>query len=173
MNNVIRELVATLWDTYGVRTIYGIERGYWGFHVPDVVGPDAGGKGSNLSCPKTGPVLLTPSTVADIHHYGGTMLGSDRGGDDADLAVRFLRHYGVSHLYVIGGDGTHRGADQIFRKTQEAGVPIVVCGLPKTIDNDVGIIDRRCAAAACLAACLLAGLRGLRGLGGNTLLRRQ
>lgn len=134
LNNVIRELTNTLWNTYGCRTIHGVRRGYWGFHDPAIVGPEESLK--NASCPKEGPMMLTPDVVEDIHHYGGTMLGSDRGGDSAELAVKFLQHYRINQLYVLGGDGTARGADQIFRLTQAMKLPVVVSHVSKTIDND-------------------------------------
>jgi 6-phosphofructokinase 1 len=56
--------------------------------------------------------------------------------------MKFLRHYGINQLYIIGGDGTHRGAQAIYKRCVEERLPVVVAGLPKTIDNDVDIIDR-------------------------------
>lgn len=137
LNNVIRELVETLVTAYGVTTIYGVQHGYWGFHTPDA---DPGNASPN--CPKREPPLLTLDSVASIHNYGGTVLGSDRGGDAPDVALRFMRNRGVNQLYVIGGDGSHRGAHGIFRRAQELGMPVSIAAIPKTIDNDVDIIDR-------------------------------
>ena len=48
-----------------------------------------------------------------IHHDGGTILGSSRGGFDIDRIIFFLTENNVSQLYIIGGDGTHRGANTI------------------------------------------------------------
>jgi 6-phosphofructokinase 1 len=56
------------------------------------------------------PVELTPELVANIHHEGGTVLGSSRGGFDLDKILAFLKNKKISCLFVIGGDGTHRGA---------------------------------------------------------------
>jgi 6-phosphofructokinase 1 len=36
-------------------------------------------------------------------------LGSSRGGFDADKIISALVEKGINHVYVIGGDGTHRG----------------------------------------------------------------
>ena len=44
----------------------------------------------------------------------------------------------VNQLYVIGGDGTHRGAYKLAELCWEKGVDVSVAGLPKTIDNDIG-----------------------------------
>ena len=64
------------------------------------------------------------------------------GGHDVDIILRFCQNRGVNQLYIIGGDGTHRGADAIFRAAAARRLPIAVCAIPKTIDNDVDIIDR-------------------------------
>lgn len=45
-------------------------------------------------------------------------------------------------LYIIGGDGTMRGVVKIFEEIQTRKLKIGVCGIPKTVDNDIGIIDR-------------------------------
>lgn len=83
---------------YGIGgKIFGIQGGYNGFHDFE----------------HYRPVELTPELVANIHHEGGTVLGSSRGGFDIDKILDFLKSNKVSCLFVIGGDGTHRGA---FRK---------------------------------------------------------
>lgn len=137
LNNVIRALVETLTLAYGVRSIYGVQYGYWGFHTPDA---DPGATSPN--CPKREPPMLTLESVAAIHNYGGTVLGSDRGGDAPDVALKFMANRGITQLYVIGGDGSHRGAHAIYKRAQELQLPISIAAIPKTIDNDVDIIDK-------------------------------
>jgi 6-phosphofructokinase len=140
MNNVIRELVLTLHNSYGVASVLGVQHGYWGFHTPDA-DPEAHARGNPLA-PTDEPLLLTPELVADIHHTGGTRIGSDRGGHDVDVILRFCANRGVSQLYIIGGDGTHRGAHAVALRAAERGLVLAVAAIPKTIDNDVDIIDR-------------------------------
>lgn len=125
LNNVIRELVNSLYHLYKVQTCYGIRGGYNGFH-------DEHRK----------PILLTPEMVDQIHHEGGTILGSSRGGFDIDKIIHFLDEKDICQLYVIGGDGTHRGANIIGEECLKRGLNVSVCGIPKTIDNDVDLIDR-------------------------------
>jgi 6-phosphofructokinase 1 len=48
----------------------------------------------------------------------------------------------INQLYIIGGDGTHRGAYAIHQACMEKNLNIAVAGIPKTIDNDVDLIDR-------------------------------
>lgn len=79
--------------------------------------------------------------VEDIHHSGGTCLGSSRGGFDLDKIINFLQEKKISQLYVIGGDGTHRGAFAIHEGCMKRGLNVSVAGIPKTIDNDVDYID--------------------------------
>lgn len=126
LNNVIREITNTLHTLYGIGgKVYGIQGGYRGFAL------DSG----------LPPIELTPSLVEDIHHSGGTCLGSSRGGFDLDTILSFLREKNVKQLYVIGGDGTHRGAFCIHEGCMERGMNVAVAGIPKTIDNDVDYID--------------------------------
>jgi 6-phosphofructokinase 1 len=43
---------------------------------------------------------------------------------------------------VIGGDGTHRGIAVLSEKIKEKKLEISLVGVPKTIDNDIPIIDK-------------------------------
>jgi 6-phosphofructokinase 1 len=99
--------------------------GYGGFYDPD-----------------TPPIELTPETVRHIHHQGGTVLGSSRGGFDIDKIIAFIKKKNIRQMYVIGGDGTHRGCYKIHETCMELGLHVAVAGIPKTIDNDVDYIDR-------------------------------
>ena len=125
LNNVIRELTKTLVQIYGIGgNVYGIQGGYRGFYDKN---------------PHLQPLILTPSVVENIHHEGGTVLGSSRGGFDLDKIIDFLATKKVSQLYVIGGDGTHRGAFTIHEGCMARGLNIAVAGIPKTIDKYVSI----------------------------------
>jgi 6-phosphofructokinase 1 len=88
------------------------------------------------------PVPLTPEVVAHIHHDGGTMLGSSRGEQDIGEVVDNLEANGIGILFVIGGDGTLRGALRLAAEVERRGLKISVVGIPKTIDNDIPFIDR-------------------------------
>jgi 6-phosphofructokinase 1 len=127
LNDVIRSIVMTLWNQYGVRRISGIRYGYRGLL------PDAPWE----------PMPLEPSVVARIHRQGGTILGAARGGgkNTADL-VDTLQRLGVDMLFTIGGDGTQKGAAKIAAEINERGLPIAVVGVPKTIDNDLSFVEK-------------------------------
>jgi len=123
LNSVIREIVMTL-TRYGVTRIHGCRGGYRGMVQP------------------SSWMQLTPGVVQDIHNKGGTILVSDRGNPPhADIA-KTLQEQGVSQCFIIGGDGTHRGAMEMFKCTQQIGHECAVVGIPKTIDNDIPILDR-------------------------------
>jgi 6-phosphofructokinase 1 len=103
LNNVIREITRSLYFLYGIEgKVYGIVGGYKGFYDP-----------------ATPPIVLTPESVEDIHHEGGTILSSSRGGFDMDKIVEFIKSKNIRQLYVIGGDGTHRGAFKIHETCME------------------------------------------------------
>ena len=60
------------------------------------------------------PPTHPPTHLPDqIHHEGGTILGSSRGGFDIDKIIGFLEEKRICQLFIIGGDGTHRGANTI------------------------------------------------------------
>ena len=96
LNNVIRGLVLELADNYGVADVVGFRDGFRGLVGPDVT-----------------PVRLSREVVADIHNRGGTILGTSRGDQDPALMVETLVRLGISVLFVIGGDGSLRGAAKI------------------------------------------------------------
>eukprot|EP01048_Picozoa_sp_COSAG05_P004501 COSAG05_NODE_245_length_12989_cov_32.994725_2_plen_341_part_00 len=125
LNDVVRALTETLRKLYQVNSVLGVRNGYLGFH------PGA-----------EPPMELTPAVVSDIHHHGGTVLGAARGGFDADIIRSSLKEWGVSMLFIIGGDGTHRGAHKLQLALDAAGETVSIIGVPKTIDNDIGLIDR-------------------------------
>lgn len=126
LNNVIRELTHTLYSAYGVNQVWGIRGGFRGF----------------LGLKDFEPIILTNELVEDVHHEGGTVLRSGRGGFDCEKIVQFLLERDISQLYVIGGDGTHRAAFKIHQECMEQELNVSVIGIPKTIDNDVDYIDR-------------------------------
>lgn len=125
LNVVIRELVMTLHYNYEVEEIYGIKWGY---------------KGTYTDTDKNW-LRLTPKIVKFIHKAGGTMLGSSRGGFDADKILDSFVAKGINQVYLIGGDGTHRGINALIERAKERNVVISFAGIPKTIDNDIPLID--------------------------------
>jgi 6-phosphofructokinase 1 len=70
------------------------------------------------------------------------VLGTSRGGQDAGQMVDTLVAMGIRALFVIGGDGTLRGAMKIVAEIERRKLSIAVVGIPKTIDNDIHFIDR-------------------------------
>jgi 6-phosphofructokinase 1 len=124
LNNVIRGLVLELADNYGVTDVLGFRDGFRG-----LVG-------------EAEPVRLGREVVAGIHNRGGTILGTSRGGQDPAAMVETLERLGVSLLFVIGGDGTLRGAAKIADEAGRRGLALSVIGVPKTIDNDIPFLDQ-------------------------------
>ncbi|MCW2602603.1 MAG: diphosphate--fructose-6-phosphate 1-phosphotransferase [Pseudonocardiales bacterium] len=126
LNDVIRALVQELWQHYGVREILGFRNGYQGL----------------VERLATEPMVLTPDVVKPINEYGGTILGASRGAQDPDEMVDYLSSLGVNMLFVVGGDGSMRGAQKISDAAKARGIELSVVGVPKTIDNDLPFIDQ-------------------------------
>lgn len=126
LNDVIRAVVRTLWESYGVHKITGITYGYNGFL----------GKYKDTYMP------LDRSIVENLHLSGGSFLGASRGGGDIEKIVDEIQKLGINMIYIVGGDGTQKGASLITKESKKRNYDLAVIGIPKTIDNDLCFIDR-------------------------------
>ncbi|MGI6701727.1 MAG: 6-phosphofructokinase [Christensenellales bacterium] len=120
MNACIRALVR--YASYYDIEVYGIERGYVGLITNQMK-------------------ILTKRSVSDIIQRGGTILKTARcpefneyKGIKEGACNLSLRN--IEGLVVIGGDGSFRGAKDLYEKF---GVKVV--GIPGTIDNDLNYTD--------------------------------
>ena len=82
---------------------------------------------------------IAPERASRILSRGGTILGTSRVhpfmiDDGPRRAVETLQRRGVEALIVVGGEGTLSVANRLHR---DHGMALV--GVPKTIDNDVGV----------------------------------
>ncbi|HKU72731.1 MAG TPA: ATP-dependent 6-phosphofructokinase [Pyrinomonadaceae bacterium] len=131
LNAVIRAVVKTATCEHGMRVI-GVEDGFEG-----LLG-------------ETRTRLLSPSDVRGLLPRGGTILGTrNRGhfveraceGTPRDVesvyqeAISNMKIVGIDALVVLGGEGTLTIANEFAKR----GVP--VCGVPKTIDNDLACTE--------------------------------
>jgi phosphofructokinase-like protein len=131
LNAVIRAVVKTATCEYGMRVI-GIEDGFEG-----LLG-------------ETRTRFLSSGDVRGLLPRGGTILGTrNRGrfvetacGDserDAESvyqeAISNMKILGIDALVVLGGEGTLTIAEEFDKR----GIP--VCGVPKTIDNDLACTE--------------------------------
>ncbi|HUV01021.1 MAG TPA: ATP-dependent 6-phosphofructokinase [Bacteroidales bacterium] len=126
VNNVIRSLVNQLYYRYGISRVLGFKYGYEG-----------------LVSKYNHPVIeLTAPMVSNIHLSGGTFLGTSRGNQDVEKMVDTLEILNINVLICIGGDGTLRGAHAIHEEIEKRKLRISVAGIPKTIDNDIDLIQK-------------------------------
>lgn len=115
MNAAVRAVVR--YGIYNNINIIGIKNGYKGLV-----------EGESME--------MNLSSVADIIHRGGTILGSARSKEfqeqeGFEKALKNIKYLGIDGLVAIGGDGTFRGALPLGK----SGVPVI--GIPGTIDNDL------------------------------------
>ena len=120
MNAAIRA-AAKIAKSYGFE-VFGIRRGYMGM-LNDEIFP------------------MTDRFVSGIIDKGGTVLLTARCEEFKQekfraIAVNNLKKRGIEYLVVIGGDGSYRGANLIYK---EHGIKVV--GIPGTIDNDISGTD--------------------------------
>lgn len=119
MNSAIRAAVRTALNS-GLR-VKGIRNGYDGLMQGDIY-------------------EMNVSSVADIIHKGGTILGTARSlefetPEGQKRGAQILNDYGIEGLIVIGGDGSFKGAKAL------SDIGINTIGIPGTIDNDMGYTD--------------------------------
>ena len=126
LNNVIAGLVQELRALYGVRQIFGFRNGYQGFVAK--YGHDI--------------MDLSDLDVQPLRSQGGTVLGTSRGNQDPVEIVDCLQRESIGVLFVIGGDGTMRGAQKIADEVRKRDAKIAIVCIPKTIDNDIPYIDQ-------------------------------
>jgi 6-phosphofructokinase 1 len=126
LNDVIRGIVMELHYRYGASRILGFRYGYEGL------------------VPRLGhvPLTLRPDAIANISSLGGTILGTSRGPQNEGEMVDALEEMGVDILFVIGGDGSLRGAADLCAEIDRRGLKKSVIGIPKTIDNDIMYLDK-------------------------------
>lgn len=126
LNNVIRSLVNELYYRYGISRLLGIKYGFEGL-IPKYNHP---------------VIELTAPMVKDIHLTGGTYLGTSRGDQEVEKMVDTLEIMNINVLFCIGGDGTLRGAHALHEEIVKRKLKICVAGIPKTIDNDIDLIQK-------------------------------
>lgn len=126
INDVIRAVVMEAYHKYKVAGVLGIKYGLEGF------------------IPKYGHEVLelTPENVANIYQFGGTILGSSRGPQEATEIVDTLERLNINILFMIGGDGTMRAMNSIIQEIDRRELKKAVIGIPKTIDNDINFISQ-------------------------------
>ncbi|KAM7523792.1 hypothetical protein LguiA_013694 [Lonicera macranthoides] len=123
LNDVIRQIVITL-EIYGVKKIVGIPYGYRGF-------------GNELA-----EMPLSRRVVQNVHLSGGSLLGVSRGGPSVSKIVDSMEERGINMLFILGGNGTHAGANAVHLECRKRRLKVAVVGVPKTIDNDILLMDK-------------------------------
>jgi len=126
INDVVRTIVMELHHRYGVRNIIGIRYGFQGL-IPKFRYPI---------------VELTPDYVKEINTLGGSILSSSRGRQNIGEMIDALKRMNVDLLFCVGGDGTMRATECITGEITRRGLNIGVIGIPKTIDNDLNLIQK-------------------------------
>ena len=119
MNAAIRAVVRT--GIYCGMEMVGVLRGYEGLVDGHFIPMDS-------------------RSVAGIIHKGGTILHTSRcprflTEEGRNIALEQMKKNSIDALVVIGGDGSFRGAWELYLK----GFPVV--GIPGTIDNDIAGTD--------------------------------
>lgn len=141
VNVVIREIVMMLWHGYKVREIYGVKYGFKGFWKT-TSGEDTFVRLVPRYTEGEYSSAKNVISVSHLHTQGGTILGSSRGKFDVEKIVEELVCREINQVYVIGGHGAFRGLVELSELLKKRKIEISLIGIPKTIDNDIQIIDK-------------------------------
>ena len=89
------------------------------------------------------PYKIEYKVFDDIHKIGGSFLGTSRGGGDrVNDICDAIESLSINMLFIIGGDGTQRGALEVSQEAARRGLKVAIVGIPKTVDNDLLFLDR-------------------------------
>jgi 6-phosphofructokinase 1 len=126
INDVIRSITMTLFHRYGVKDIFGVKYGLRGLNP----------------IYRHKLIKLTPEIVNDITSIGGSILSTSRGPQDPVQIMNSLSRLKICILFFVGGGGTMRAAAQLTDVISENNLKISVVCIPKTIDNDLDLIEK-------------------------------
>ena len=74
----------------------------------------------------------------------GSAIGTSRDAmttEDYANAAKILKKYDIRYALFNGGNGTMDTCGKVCRACKEAGLDILVAGIPKTMDNDIAVTD--------------------------------
>ena len=124
LNDVIRGLVYRS-RMYKIDQLYGIPYGFKGMYDETIE-----------------YIPLNHKNTKNIHLQGGSILGTSRIRMDPKPTIEHLQRNAYDTLFILGGNGGNRAASILHDEIKQQGLPIQVIGLPKSIDNDIDIIDK-------------------------------
>jgi phosphofructokinase-like protein len=133
LNAVIRAVVKRSVYQHGWEVI-GIEDGFEGLILADKTRP-MGLREVRGILPRGGTILGTSNRANPFAYRLRDESGQVVVGDVSGQVIQRTRDLGLDGLVVIGGDGSLRIGLEFY----QMGLPVV--GVPKTIDNDVGLTD--------------------------------
>lgn len=111
-----------------IKGIYGLRRGLEGLLAGDLI---------DLR-------QESPETIRGLRDTPSAALGSCRRrlqSQDVPRALEILRTFGIRYFLYIGGNDSADTSHRLALAAQEAGYPLTVIGVPKTIDNDLPAMD--------------------------------
>jgi phosphofructokinase-like protein len=127
LNAVIRAVAKTAINKYRLK-VWGVQDGFLGL-IEDRMEPLSYNDVSNILT--VGGTILGTSNVADPFNFPVKVGGKTRFKDVSDRCLKILKEHKVNALVCIGGDGTMASAAKLAKKG------LTICGVPKTIDNDL------------------------------------
>eukprot|EP00879_Flechtneria_rotunda_P018950 GHRR01019893.1.p1 GENE.GHRR01019893.1~~GHRR01019893.1.p1 ORF type:complete len:596 (+),score=208.92 GHRR01019893.1:424-2211(+) len=78
------------------------------------------------------------------HNGGNSGAAADdqQSSDELEAILHKLEFWRINHFFVIGGQGGNQLAAQLAEGCKQRKVPCCIVGVPKSVDNDVMLVDK-------------------------------
>ena len=85
-----------------------------------------------------------PERIALLPHTPASAIGTSRKpleAEDYGRIAETLKKLDIRHVFFTGGNGTMDACGKTYAACRDIGFDVQVVGIPKTIDNDIGVTD--------------------------------
>ncbi len=124
INSTLCGIIEEAFQSGFVHKVYGSRQGIYGLLHGDYA--DLG--------------KLSEQNLARLRRTPGIALGSWRSKlseEDIHTMVSHMQSFDIGIVFYIGGNGSMKVAHMIYESALSRGYPLIVIGVPKTIDNDI------------------------------------
>lgn len=87
---------------------------------------------------------VSDAELAMLRVSPGSAIGTSRDAMEAEdyaNVAQILKKYDIRFALFNGGNGTMDTCGKVYRACKDAGLDILVAGIPKTMDNDIAVTD--------------------------------
>jgi 6-phosphofructokinase len=129
INNSLRGIIEQAREMASIGTVYGARHGIEGVLKEELLDLSA-------QTPEEVSLLRYTPAAGSIGTCRYKLLPKQT--EDFNRVLEVFRAHDVGYFLYIGGNDSMDTANKVAQLAQERGMDLIACGVPKTIDNDVG-----------------------------------